>query len=49
MTTLLKASCNQLTVLLEYIDFEFEFKHWAGSMADVPRGIAQKFTIIIIT
>ena len=29
-------------------EFEFKFKYWAGSTADVPRGIAQKFTIIII-
>ena len=27
--------------------FEFELKYWAGSIADVPRGSAQKITILI--
>ena len=31
-----------------YDKCDFEFKCWAGSTADVARGIAQKFTIIKI-
>ena len=32
-------------MVIENRNFEFEFKYWAGSIADVPRGIAQKFAI----
>ena len=35
-------------MVIENRNFKFKFKYWAGSTADVPRGIAQKFAIIII-